>query len=69
MNVMVAKVRSNTDSVPGVLFITLILIILKLSRALECSWWIITSPAWFSLLFGTFVLFIRDNARKLKGDD
>jgi hypothetical protein len=68
MNVIVAK-RTRLSSVPGIIVITITAMILKWCRVLDWSWWIIISPVWFSILFGTLVLFLRDNARRLKGDD
>lgn len=67
MNIFVSK-KTTMDSLLGTLIITIGLTILRLFRAIDWNWWWVFSPIITQICFGTLVLFIRDNARRLKGE-
>lgn len=63
------KNSSRVSSVWGSLLITISLVVLKLFKVIDWNWWWVVSPIIIQIVFGTLVLFVRDNARRLKGDD
>jgi len=68
MNVTV-KPKSSHSSVFGILFITVVLVLLKVFKAIDWSWWGVTFPVWSTICIDVLVLYIRDQIVVLKGED